>query len=925
MKLTLTAPAPQSVYVDLEYMDEGVWRAEVPTGEKTEIQWKAEPKNYQQIKKGRLNTPLCFYAVKTAKVMIPEGQPGAIASAEFQWTGNDGVMYPWQKDPAPREQSDGMTWWPGVDHNNAGHFGFRYEPNGLLINNVSFDRIDRSWYYFKPGRNDESFQFNFGIPGAIQPKMKEVQHGDDTMAAQQEGMIARTGLLRQIEYVVDQGVYAQDDIQADWTHVRWSRDVKTIAGKTYKQTLRYSTLAVGVQVETDSPMFDVSFQDNGISKSPSVIVVPTREGVKIYPAGKTFSPKQMAENWLVLLSNDGTGEIPVLLVFQHRPQKLSWGKNGQLRISRRDGVGTIAIGTPFGATVQPADLLTQWLATPGEIPAERFRKFANLLAAYPWVMRENFAVRDGWVYLRDTFEFLPWQDDWGTTPQPYSPLPPLVSYAIQLGQLPKSCVANVTDLDIVTKWGPYWARQGATLDYKLPIPRMWDYYPLAVERTENNARIYDVLQNSLTPQAIESLKADVAPFWYTHFVHDHCSAALRSSNYLPPELRQKLSENVHTQALRSLYPQAYRYRKDPITGAEYLACTFTWMGENDGVNGEGYADIDYWQGITLYGLYTQAKYSDDWETIRKYWPTIRSMLSFWESQHSWAMMSPGAREAGEIEGGDMPAAGYAGLVAFYQMARYAGTDYQRDLAAYLLALNAVPRTVMFGFVDWAKKLQHQELRWGDYTSGYGERWVTSVKNLSNDVHDMSAKDPWWATGPIGPQGSPPELLDLFIERDPKRAAAWENSFRENCPDDGFIAKQRPDNVMSHIMFRMYLSDILGDNAWELMKQYPHKTHMLRHVHVLAGLLAWECPVRLLDWTPAQITAGKWDSQNKQAIISLTSKTPAQVRLAVQFASPVVLLDDQPIATNSVDTWEPWRVVEFSVPAGEHTIVVKQNK
>ena len=61
------------------------------------------------------------------------------------------------------------------------------------------------------------------------------------------------------------------------------------------------------------------------------------------------------------------------------------------------------------------------------------------------------------------------------------------------------------------------------------------------------------------------------------------------------------------------------------------------------------------------------------------------MVSYWEALHSWALMGPGARESGEMYHGDMPTAGYAGLVGFYKLSRRLGTPYQRDLGAYLLA------------------------------------------------------------------------------------------------------------------------------------------------------------------------------------------------------------------------------------------------
>ena len=59
---------------------------------------------------------------------------------------------------------------------------------------------------------------------------------------------------------------------------------------------------------------------------------------------------------------------------------------------------------------------------------------------------------------------------------------------------------------------------------------------------------------------------------------------------------------------------------------------------------------------------------------------------------------------------------------------------------------------------------------------------------------------------------------MFVERNLKGCAVWENRFRANCPDEAFAKKQRPDNVMPHVMFRMYLADELGRNAWEMVRK-----------------------------------------------------------------------------------------------------------
>jgi hypothetical protein len=372
--------------------------------------------------------------------------------------------------------------------------------------------------------------------------------------------------------------------------------------------------------------------------------------------------------------------------------------------------------------------------------------------------------------------------------------------------------------------------------------------------------------------------------------------------------------------LNALFPQNYRLRRDPLTGEQHLACT-SWGNSDYEVNGENCADFDYWQGLTIYGLYNHAKYNNAWDIMAKNWATIRGMTSYWEGLHSWALMSPGAREAGEIFGGDMTAAGYDGLVGFYEMAKRLGTPFQRDLSAYLLSLNAIPRVAMFGFIDWARKLQHPEI-YGTFSAGFGECWVTSIKSLSNECQDMTAKDPWWGTGPIGPMCAQPELLDLPVKRCVKDAITWEECFRKQCPDKGFL-NQRPENVMAHVMFRMYLSEKMRAEAISFLKKYNHPQYMLRYTHVLAGMLAWDVPVRLLDWSPASILSGRWDDKTRTAAIQINvKKEPAVIQLTVKDNHFTILADGKAVEVKQIDRWQDWKVISFTLPPGTHQVEVK---
>jgi len=111
---------------------------------------------------GKVNDGLVFaYVIKAV------ARDEDVAALEVRWSGDDGVRYPWEADPDPAgRDAGGAPLWPGLHRDNAGHFGWRYEPNGLLTDTVSFDSLSRSYHRLAAG-SDAFWQFSFAIPDAV--------------------------------------------------------------------------------------------------------------------------------------------------------------------------------------------------------------------------------------------------------------------------------------------------------------------------------------------------------------------------------------------------------------------------------------------------------------------------------------------------------------------------------------------------------------------------------------------------------------------------------------------------------------------------------------------------------------------------------------------------------------------------------------
>ncbi len=909
-------PFPGVVNVDVSCLDNGRWRGRVSTGMLSKVTFNLKPEDFVLVVPGN-GDALRFGNVVAVDVTVDGESDKLIKDVNVKWTGNDGRVLPWEIDPGPAAMGKpGEHWWPGLHRNNGGHFAWRYEQNGLLIDNINFSSMTRAWYYMKLDRRPESFQLNFGVPGDVSSEAEVVDKGDKP--------VAPTGLEHQFELKGKDETYLNAVSEADWTSFRWTKRIKTKSGKEYKQELRYGAMGLGIQVETDSPEFQISFQDALKTRGPAGIVVPTAGGPVIINKAEQFDPKQMSSNWLVLLNNDGYSEIPIMIAFQHRPTALEWTAE-RLVIRRDGGVGTVAIGDPFGVTVQAPDLLSNWTADLKLVPVERLNVFSEMLAAYPWKCKEYFSVKDSWVNIRDQIEFLPWSDDWGTKPKKYSPLPPLVALSVKNGYINEKCISGLKDTGVLTKYGPHMVCTGGEINYRLPVPENWDNAPLASKGKSEMKPIADMLVQTLS-QKKHATDGIPAPTIYPHaFAHDMTTGGVRAANFLmTAKAREEMNTWASKSALSALFPQNYRLRRDPITGATYVACTFVINAPPFVPNGEGSADIDYWQGITMYGLYTNAKYTANWETMRRNWPVIRSMLSYWEALNSWQLMGPGAREAGEMFHADMPTAGYAGLVGFYEMAKRLGTPYQRDLSAYLLARNAIPMVAKFNFRKYAEQsgMNHQEVAWSPgMCTGFGENFVASFSNIDPTKTNYESSDPWWQTGSIGPQSSQPEVFDLLFKRCPKDMLAFEKRFIELCPNDAFI---RSDDIrfMPHVMLRTWLNGDMLDSAVDLLKKKAQQAYMLRDAHVLAFILAADCPVRLIDWSPALPLSGVWDASTKTARMAFSVQGEnAEVKWASKAKLVSVMESGKPVKTRVISMLDGWTVYLTTIKAGKHELVV----
>ena len=98
--------------------------------------------------------------------------------------------------------------------------------------------------------------------------------------------------------------------------------------------------------------------------------------------------------------------------------------------------------------------------------------------------------------------------------------------------------------------------------------------------------------------------------------------------------------------------------------------------------------------------------------------------------------------------------------------------------------------------------------------------------------------------------------------------------------------------------------------------------LFRSAHVLAFVLAADCPVRLIDWSPALLLSGVWDASTKTARMAFSVKGEnAEVKWASKAKLVSVMESGKPVKTRAISKWGGWTEYLTTIKAGKHELVV----
>lgn len=583
-----------------------------------------------------------------------------------------------------RSDFDTASWAPGVGHKNApGRFGFSKGDGLLDCAMPSLGVVDKMFLcgqekYRKP------YRWNYSL---LPEDMK--LHGS---------------------YAPSDAGIDGDGLEVSPLSVRWRAMHE---GKAFSCTYSLASPAILTENEAGSMrLSNLRFAGNYQS-----VLIPRRDGIEEAPLAEA-DLSGMTENWILLFNSTEFPDCPLMLVFSREPSavKLKRTPSGRLGSMEFSSCSRLLSCTPFG--IQRFD--------PGKMDVSdavrRCRFWSRALLAFPVRCREYFRLdeENERVTVRQKFEYRYLEDAWGTEPLELAPFPPPLSIC------GTSECRDAADFEFPTKYGHLRGRIGTWSEYTLPFMPPERKFPL---RGEHSA-IPDLLR-----QGMEKYKSVAALFGPDKVSYPYAGAILEPyafpatmSFFLDPDdrdfLRGHLTECLkaaldpeakseytvidwgtmmrdqpeHDEVVRIYHDPERKHitifnwydRVEPFTGARFKICYlnvgFFSRGEIKTASREEILNLkiplienDWGVGLTFYYLYLSALTAGSFREVRKNWPLLKQVYSFFDLMHDWACMGTGYSDNAItwVEG-----ANYGLFPAYIRMAEAAGDPEARAFGIY---------------------------------------------------------------------------------------------------------------------------------------------------------------------------------------------------------------------------------------------------
>lgn len=630
-------------------------------------------------------------------------------------------------------------------------------------------------------------------------------------------------------------------------------------------------LSPGILIHSHDKVFTLSPE---CDRGRVHLLVPTAAGT-VWRTGAEVPLADLTEGWAAAVC-ERKPQVPLLVAFASRPVRAA---------ASGHGYGFVFDGPRGWIGLAPACGYAAWKGEAGrEGPAaaalaRNARRLASLLRNYPVRCDMRFRPDGDGILFEERPAFLCWTNAWGEAGVPETPCSPLVAFAAD-GGYPVSFPSGApvpTGLD--TRYGPCrtWP-DGGPARYRLACgPSDLTLLPRPLGDADASAAA-DAMARHFKYDRRPAFVGDSLSHWF------HFASVATAQPLLSPAQRAALADLWRPFAREATAARRWFVRREPFSGREY-PISFAWEDKALRILGDANSGI----GAALSGLDAYARFTGDWDLVRRAWPRILRIPLFFTCAHDWTLLQSGAREHTASSAIDMDVITYEGAAALARMARAVGDADAAAAAEMLLSRYALSFVTKFRAMEWrAPGTPRAEWKaWGTgLNDAFGFETIGPASGSPNLVNSEVALSLAWI-------GDFPEVFRLLLERGGEPLCRdFEYAFVEKTLVDW--RKPHPGrrnwhhgNVTPHLMLRLLLGESRAAVERELRAQKnllpPFPVAAAECAGFYARLFGGDSPVALDAFAPARLEAFEWNRERRIVRAVFESPVPFRPRFSVKGA------------------------------------------
>ncbi len=795
---------------------------------------------------------------------------------------------------------------PGVSFYSTGRFALGGSWQGLLNSEINHSGLYRDKEEFKLDKEGKlGWSFSFTPPGA--------------------------------------GRFEFETLDQSWTHATRRYYYPEKEDKNcVVQDVTWSILAPGTLVNARGPAVQLSDTSVGNPTPPDRIAAVLNGKVTLLGRQDPIKASDLTENWLLLLTENGLPTFPVLVVFEQRPDEITWTREG-LEVRRAAGVGRYVVALPYGAAPLSPNYSKAWRVVPEEV-LHQVRGVIPLLTHYPITTEEFFAVENDFIHVWSRVsKAVELKSDFCTPGSPYVPLPPIYAMSLPLN-LGLQVDSPLSDPLMMTKYGPYRVTKDPVLSYRLPRARMWD-------RTELRPVGED---GDLVKRFNEEL--------FPRFAGE-CSRFNEVGEFMPgylmmtPENREKTryykdpleleAGMADREPLRMAFTDPVSRRRDfsidPVTGQSYWV--FGWRGSRHDVKMRG--DVPNFASFWMNGPYCYAKYFGAWDMLERNWDTFRDAYSAVPARHDWAVPGHDCMSSGFLFSGDMLGDGWRPHHMMANTAAVLGHIEDERLAQYLGSVTLLTAATLAhpGTIPYRQRLvnmpgsRNKEMIVGMRATDTGMSAVNGSE--TGAVAGPGAWQNLYALSGCVTYDYPiydgmltlyPEVGHYQFQGFPRAFPSWldESYLGVKETPIGLVNVTGSANELGYLSWtgtdKKHVAECWGKYIDLFLKgKMPGSVAFSASTMISAEypyFIAQGNPLWLASWDKAKLDDGVYDRKSHVATIHLTAPRPGVLKLACAAPVQAVRINDQAITEKQYVCRPEKQELEVPFSEGKQTVTIQ---